>query len=68
MKIHKFEIVIFDFEDHGIEDYKTILQEHRYLTAKILSSDTAEIGKWDDDHILNKTTTKSEVFMKYFGD
>lgn len=68
MKIHKFEIVIFDFENYGIENYKTILSNHRDFTATILSSNTADIGEWGDNHVLNKNTTEASVYRKYFAE
>jgi hypothetical protein len=65
MKAHKFTICFIDFENYGKEAYEHFF-EHMQVSPMILESDTADIGEWSDDHILNQFGTPKEVFEEYF--
>jgi len=55
MKAHKIEIIVLDFEGYGVEEYETMIEQSGAMTGFVLSSKTADIGVWDDDHPLNST-------------
>lgn len=68
MKAYKYEVVVLDFEDVGIEEITGLLKSGRYITPIILSSKTADIGEWSDDHPINKKNTMQEYCNKVFID
>lgn len=65
MKAYKFIICFIDFENYGKEEYDLFLEQMR-VSPIILESDTADIGEWSDDHILNQLGTTKETFEEYF--
>ena len=67
MKMHKLEVYVFDFENSGLENVVASIENNRHYCISVKESQTADIGKWDDDHILNKSGTPLEVFRSYFG-
>lgn len=69
MKAHKIELVIVDFEDYGPGDFLIdVKQSSRNYLVKTISTKTADIGEWDDDHPLNDRSTPKEEILKYFGE
>lgn len=44
----------------------TILKNNRYLHILESSTETTDIGKWTDEHILNKINTPIEEYEKCF--
>jgi hypothetical protein len=67
MNIYKLEVYVFDYEGVGLENIISNIEGRRYLYALVKASESADIGHWSDDHILNKTGTPVEVFRSYFG-
>lgn len=57
MKAVKVEIVVIDFEGVGAEDIAVTLANNKYCHGMVLSTQTADIGPWDDDHPLNQRAT-----------
>lgn len=67
MNLHKLEVYVFDYEGAGLENIISNIEGHRHLFALVKQSESADIGQWSDDHILNKAGTPVEVFRSYFG-
>ena len=67
MKLHKLEVYVYDFEDYGVDNIIRSLEDARNWVLTVKDSQTADIGEWTDDHILNKQGTPIEVFRSYFG-
>lgn len=68
MKLHKLEVYVIDFEDHGVENIANILEDTFGLSVSVMHAETADIKEWvdpNDDHILN-STTNVEDFRRYF--
>lgn len=65
MKVHKYTLYVFDFEDYGVEEYKILIDYTIDRANAIFHEGTAEIGEWDDDHELNQTDDQM-TFEKYF--
>jgi hypothetical protein len=68
MKLHKLEVYVIDFDDHGLENVVGILEDALGLSVTVIDAETAEINDWkdrNDDHLLNITTNASD-FRKYF--
>ena len=66
MKLHKIELCIVDFEDQGAT---RIVREINCRTDNILrctSTETVDIGEWEDSHPLNFSSTTNEQFLQYF--
>ena len=64
--MHKLEVYVIDFENSGLDDVRVSLEQNRYFSVNVMSADTADIGEWDDDHVLNKTSTGIETYRSYF--
>lgn len=67
MKMHKVEMYIFDMEDIGKDEILLQLEYSNfpYIFA-VKETGTADIGDWDDNHILNQMSTPVEKFREYF--
>lgn len=65
MKVYKFEVYVLDIEDHGIDEAIREL-DCRHFCVVIKDQATADIGEWDDDHVLNQSNTSVDVFRSYF--
>lgn len=63
-----FEVLVIDHDGYGIENAKINLSNAKYVNPTILSSKTADIGKWDDDHPLNYSGVSKETILGYFND
>lgn len=67
MKMHKLEVYVIDLEDDGIDSVVSNIRNNRHLCVLVQDSQTADIGDWGDNHVLNKAGTPVEVFRGYFG-
>ena len=67
MRMYKLEVYVFDYEGAGLENIISNIESHRHLYALVKQWESADIGAWDNDHILNKKGTPIEVFRDYFG-
>lgn len=66
MKMYKFTVYAFDFEDYGVEEAYRQLDNMKYLMTTVYHQGTADIGEWHDDHELNKSSRSQLTFDKYF--
>lgn len=61
MKAYKFELICFDpngdCDFYGMVDG---LVNQKYFATRIISTQSTEIGEWDDDHPLNKHSTSKQ--------
>jgi hypothetical protein len=64
MKMHKFEVHILDFEDYGPNEYKFMMDNLNFI-GKVYHVNTADIGKWIDDHKLNRTND-IDIWNSYY--
>lgn len=64
MKMHKFEVHILDFEDYGPNEYKFMMDNLNFI-GKVCYVNTADIGKWSDDHKLNRTND-IDIWNSYY--
>ena len=53
MKAHKITLLVVDFENTGEDDITTLLETQKYVNGRVMKFETADIGKWFDDHPLN---------------
>lgn len=58
MKAHVFTVVVLDFDELGCEEVLRTLEDANFpndcIHPKVEGSTTYDIGKWEDDHPLNK--------------
>ncbi len=66
MKMHKLEVYVVDFENVGVDDCISEIEQSRYLNYMVLDAKTADIGEWDDDHKFNTRDTPLEEYRKVF--
>lgn len=67
MKVHKFTVFVFDFEDYGHKEFENAMDCLSNLGAsRIFFNGSAEVGEWEDDHELNKAGSNQLTFEKYF--
>ena len=65
MKMHKFEVHVLDFEKLGPEQYQEMLDNVRHIIGKVFYVKTVDVGKWNDEHQLNKTND-IDTWNKYY--
>lgn len=64
MKSYKIEIIVNDYDDIGVDEIKTIIEDHsKYIAPMVLDVKEMEVGEWSDDHPLN-----SRKFAKSYVD
>ncbi|MFQ3209148.1 MAG: hypothetical protein ACI9HU_000632 [Colwellia sp.] len=66
MKVYKMEVMVLDFEGDSEEDIKALLSNSKYIHAKIMRSEIAEI-EWSDDHPLNHCGTSARAYQDLFA-
>lgn len=68
-KIHKLVISVIDFDDMGIKDVISTIENARYpnrcISPSVVESETAEVD-WSDEHPLNYRSTSVGEFKKLF--
>lgn len=71
MKAYKVEILIIDFDELGSDGIKSEIENARYsnhcISPEVIEILEADIGDWNDDHILNKKDLKKEEYRKLFN-
>ena len=71
MKVHKLEVIILDFDDLGADEVKETLENQKFpnycFAPNVQTIRTAEIGKWSDDHPLNRQETFDKAITELFG-
>ena len=70
MKAYEITLRILDFDELGPDGIKDVLENARYpnhcLSPKVAETREADIGKWDDDHLLNKKATADAEWDRLF--
>ncbi len=71
MKVYRVELMIFDFDDVGEKDIRTLIEQQRYpnrcISPKVMSIDSRPV-EWQDNNPLNYETTMGDAFRELFGD
>jgi hypothetical protein len=67
MQAYKVEVLIIDFEGHGAEEIRSLLENSRYLAPQVKSIEARDIGEWTDEHPLNKRATADATYKELFG-
>lgn len=67
MLVHKFEIMIFDHSNMGVDEIKDELESIDYFHVSIVKTDTHQIEEWTDDHPLNKNIGWKEEYERIFN-
>lgn len=68
MKAHLITVLVIDFENAGSTACAELVATSRYVHATTLTTDTADIGEWTDDHRLNRRDLPTEEALAYFKD
>lgn len=64
MKMHKFVVYVFDFEERGVAQSRLQFEcMDQHNTVFFIKS--ADIGEWQDDHPLNRRSSNEELFESY---
>lgn len=67
MKAYLVKVLIVDHEDVGRGHIEYYIQNNvKYISPIILSTQAADIGKWDDDHPLNNYASLHDAAKAYF--
>lgn len=70
MKAYEITLQIIDIDDVGIDGIKAVLESARYpnhcIIPKVAGHREADIGKWSDDHPLNKNSTADAEWSRLF--
>ena len=67
MNAYRFDIVILDSEDVGMDEIYSLLRNAKYIHPSILKFQSADIGEWYDEHPLNHQDTKKSYCDKIFN-
>lgn len=71
MKVYAVTLMVIDFD--GLEENGIIetLEHTRYpnhcMSPAVMSIDSHDIGEWQDNNLLNFTTTRDAEFKRLFG-
>lgn len=70
MKAYKIELLVIDFEDLGEKSLREEILNARYpndcVTPIVKSIVERDIGKWSDEHPLNKRDTCDLEYKRIF--
>jgi len=69
MKAYKLEILVVDFDEVGAsipEMIENANYPNHCISPHVMSVKEADIGKWDDEHPLNKRDTMKEYYKEIF--
>ncbi len=70
MKAHKVTLTIIDFDDIGADEIQSVIESVHYpnhcISPSVWNIETADIGDWDDDHILNDNRTAADEWRRLF--
>ena len=70
MKAHVVTLTIIDFDDIGADEIKVIIENVHYpnrcISPDVVNIETADIGEWHDDHILNYKRTATAEWKRLF--
>lgn len=67
MKAYKVEVLIIGHHDIEADDIIYNLENSKYIHPKVMKIEEAEIGKWDDDHPLNKRDSLKSEYERLFN-
>lgn len=66
MKVHKVELCILDHEGCDEKEIKILLEQNRYLSIRLQSIESREIGEWYDEHPLNHRDKAEAYYQELF--
>ena len=70
MKAHVVTLTIIDFDDIGADEIKVVIENVHYpnrcISPNVVNIETADIGEWHDDHILNYERTATAEWKRLF--
>jgi len=70
MKAHVVTLTIIDFDDIGADEIKVVIENVHYpnrcISPDVVNIETADIGEWHDDHILNYKRTANAEWKRLF--
>lgn len=71
MKAYRIEILVLDFDGHGAEGIREIIENVRYpndcIIPDVKAIEAREIGPWDDGHPLNNRATSDAEYKRLFA-
>lgn len=68
MMVHKLELVVVDFDGHGLEELKNDIKNTRgHYIVHCFNGDTAKNSEaWEDDNALNKINITHDQALDEF--
>ena len=70
MKVHQITLTVIDFDEMGADAIKATIENTRYpnhcISPSVRHIETRDIGPWDDDHPLNKHSTREKELKRLF--
>lgn len=71
MKAHLLQVLIIDHDHLGVDEVERVLEDTRYskhcIIPHVIKSQTADIGDWDDDNLLNHNDTQATEVDRLFS-
>ena len=66
MKAYKVELLVLDHENVGKDEITFLLGNVKYLYPSVMSIQSKDIGKWNDDHPLNQRDQFQQFYEELF--
>lgn len=71
MKAYLLQVLVIDHDHLGVDEVERILEDANYpldcIAPRVIKSQSAEIGDWDDDNPLNHSDTQAAEVDRLFG-
>ncbi len=70
MKAYEITLRIIDIDEIGRDEIRMVLENTKYpnhcISPNVSEVREADIGEWDDDHLLNKRDTAEPEWQRLF--
>ena len=68
MQMHRLELFVIEFDNQSTSDLITRIKQDAVDNGIVVvgNVETADIGEFHDEHVLNQTSTPVEIYRQYF--
>ena len=67
MKVHKIEVMVWDFDEVGEKEIRQLIENTKFVHAHTMNCTSKEV-QWDDSHPLNSAGTMARAYTDLFSD
>lgn len=66
-KVYKIELFVVDHANYGIDGTIEALENDEHLHTQVLTTQSVDVGDWDDQNPLNRRSTARAEIKRLFG-